>query len=272
MNGNGSIPVGTGASPESFELPNLESLNVPPVNPNQTPGSAEGGQPLQVEIDPRFKDLPEKDALIRTFQSKYDILNADFIKTQKEFQTVAIYKDILADLYDSDDALYAFLNERKPELISSRDIKTEVTKRLTAKGYEGYEPQLSRDEAERKDPGGKDWQFYKELDKITAEVTGAGSYAKHKNLKEFRDLRKAEIDSNNAVYEQEIAETKEKLKMSDAEVEWTRKWTEKAKFSELVSILRFIRTFKNAPVMSNIPGSQGPVLSQDRQQFLKSLQ
>lgn len=270
---NSNIPGGDGISPGSFDI-DLSKLTAAQVDPSKPEGSTEpDGQPIQVEIDPRYKGLPEAEAIARTVQSKYDKLNVDFINTQKELQSVGIYKDILADLYESDDAFMAFLTERKPELIQSRDIKTELTKALASKFGEGFKPELSRDEAERNDPGGKDWLYYRELDRVTNELlNGNGkSYSKHQSLKDFRAARKAEIDAENAKIEEEIQQTKEQLKMSDAEVEWNRKWSAVLKFKDLVEISRFLRKFQNTPAMGKMPGSSGEAMSRTRQDFLNSL-
>lgn len=267
---DGNIPGGAGISPESFDI-NLNVLDGPQVDQPPTPGSTPQDQPPRVEIDPKYQGLPEAEAIARTIQSKYDKLNMDFINAQKEVQSLMGYKDVVNDLYGNDDALYAFLSERKPELISSRDIKTEVTKRLADKGYKEYEPQFSRDEAERKDPGGKDWLYYRELDKITSEITGTGQYAKHKTLKEFQQARLTEIQAEDAKIELEISEAKEKLKMPDAEVEWNRKFAATVKFEDIVKITRFLRKFQNAPTMGNIPGNQTFAGSKTRQEFVNSL-
>jgi len=266
----GNIPEVPATSPESFDV-DLSALDAPQVEASPTPGSTEGNQPLQVEVDPKYAGLPGAEGIARTIQSKYDKLNMDYLKAQKELQTNSVYKEVLSDLYENEDALYAFLNERKPELVANRDIKTEVTKRLTAKGYEGYEPQLNRDEAERKDPGGKDWLYYREMDNITKEVLGAGAYSKHKTLKEFRDARLNEVKVDNAKIEAEIAETKNLLKMSDAEVDWNRNWVTNLKFQDIVKISRYLRTFKNSPTMGNIPGGPSVGMSKERKEFLDSL-
>lgn len=269
--GNGNIQPNDGISPESFEL-NLDNLEGQQVDQSQTLGSTETeDKPSQVEVDPRYSGLPEAEAIARTIQSKYDKLNMDYQNAVKEVQVNSTYKELLSDLYDNDDALYAFLSERKPELISSRDVKSEVTKRITEKFGEGFEPELSRDEAERKDPGGKDWLYYQELDKIKADITGSSSYAKHKSFKEFREARKAEMETENATIEAEIVEAKEKLKMSDSEIEWNRNWAANLKFAEIVRISRFLRKFQNAPTMGNIPGGKVVSQSKNRQQFVESL-
>ena len=268
---NGNIPVPESTSPESFDV-DLSALDVQQVDSTETPGSTEGNQPLQVEVDPKYAGLPEAEAIARTIQSKYDKLNIDFLQAQKEVQVNSGYKEVLSDLYDNDDALYAFLNERKPELIKTRDIKNEITKHITEKFGEGYEPELSREEAERKDPGGKDWLYYQELDTIKKKVLGTESYSKHQSLKEFREARAAEMEKENTSIEAEIVEAKDKYKMTDGEVEWTRKWSASIKFADLVRMSRFLRKFQNAPAMGNIPGdSSNTAMSKTRKEFLDSL-
>ncbi len=269
---DGNIPTDEGISPGSFELGNLEGLNAPQVDPNQPPGSTtEEPTPYQVEVDPKYAGLPEAEGIARTIQSKYDKLNIDYLNAQKELQSASKYKEVVNDLYESDDALYALLNERKPELISNRDVKSEVTKRLTEKFGEGFKPELSRDEAERQDPGGQDWLYYQELDKVKTDITGSGQYAKHKTLQEFRDAQKAESDKADALIEDEVRDTQTKLKMSVGEVEWNRKWAATLKFEDIVNLSRFVRRFKNAPTMANIPGSQVLSQSKGRQQLIDSL-
>ncbi len=267
---NGNINTPKDISPESFEV-DLDALDAQQVGSEETPGSTEGEQPLQVEVDPKYAGLPEAEGIARTIQSKYDLLNIDYIQAQKDVQTNLGYKEILSDLYESDDAFYAFLNERKPELINTRDVKGEITKHITEKFGEGFQPELSRDESEQKDPGGKDWLYYQELDKVRNSLN-TNSYSKHQSLKEFREARQSDIAKENALIEAEITEVTTKLKMSQTEVDWNRKWSTTLKFGDLVRISRFLRKFQNAPAMANIPGDTNiPAISKSRKDFQDSI-
>jgi hypothetical protein len=237
-------------------------------------GGTNENQPLQVEVDPKYKGLPEAEAIARTIQSRYDKLNVDFIQAQKDLQAASVYKGLLSDLYQNEDALYAFLAERKPDLIGNRDIKSEMTKKLAAKFGEGFKPTLSREDAEKDDVGGKDWLYYQEVDNLKTELLkGNGQYAKYKNLQEFKATLEAEAKAEDERIEQEISQVKTELKMSDAEVEWTRDWAGKLSFKNLTEIARFLRRFKNTPSMGSIPGSAnvGPAVSKTRQEFVNSL-
>ena len=268
---DGNIAVPENISPESFEV-DLNALDAPQVGSEESPGSTEGVQPLQVEVDTKYAGLPGAEGIARTIQGKYDLLNIDFIQAQKDLQEGSVYKEIMTDLYESDDAFYAFLQERKPELINTRDIKGEITKHITEKFGEGFQPELSRDEAEQKDPGGKDWLYYQELDSIKQKATGTNSYSKHQSLKEFRETRAAEMKKENALIEAEIVDAKTKYKMSDGEVEWNRNWAASLKYADIVRISRFLRKFQNAPAMANIPGdSTNTGMSKERKEFRDSM-
>lgn len=266
--------AGTGnISQDSFEI-DLSVLNADQVGGQANAGSIEGksDQPLSIEIDQKYQGLPEAEAIARTIQSKYDKLNMDYLAEVKRSQENLTYKEILNDLYTDEDALLAFISERKPELIQSRSVDAEIKKRIVAEFGEGYEPKLSRDEAERKDPGGVDFRYYKKLDSLWNELSQNGSgYSKHKTLKEFRESQIQSLKAKEAEVEAEIQEAITKFGMQKPEVEWTQKWAANLKFSEIVSIARFIRKFKNAPSMGNIPGGESVTMSNNRAEFLNRL-
>jgi len=270
---DGNIASAGNISQDPFEI-DLSILNADQVGGQTNAGSIEqkSDQPLSIEIDQKYQGLPEAEAIARTIQSKYDKLNMDYLAEVKRSQENLIYKEILNDLYTDENALLAFLSERKPELIQTRNIDTEIKKRIAAEFGEGYEPQLSRDEAERKDPGGVDFRYYKKLDSLWNELSQNGNgYSKYKTLKEFRQSQIDSLKAKEAEIEAEIQEAITKFNMQQSEVDWTRKWAANLKFSEIVNIARFLRKFKNAPSMGNIPGGETVTMSNTRAEFLKSL-
>lgn len=270
---DGNIGQVGNISQGSFEI-DLSGLNADQVGGQQNQGSIEGSQdqPIRIEIDPKYQGLPEAEAIARTIQSKYDKLNMDYLSEVKRSQENLTYKEILNDLYTDEDALLAFISERKPELIQTRNVDAEIKKRIVSEFGEGFEPKLSRDEAERKDPGGVDFRYYKKLDSLWNELSQNGSgYSKYKTLKEFRESQANSLKAKEAEVEAEIQEAITKFNMQEPEVDWTRKWAANLKFSEIVTIARFLRKFKNAPSMSNIPGGETVTMSSTRADFLKSL-
>ena len=270
---DGNIASAGNISQDSLEI-DLSALSVEQVAGQQNAGSTQEnqGQPISIEIDPKYSGLPQAEAIARTIQSKYDKLNVDFQREVKLSQENSVYKEIINDLYTNEDALLALLTEVKPDLISQKDINAEIKKRIVTEFGEGFEPALSRDEAERKDPGGKDFRYYKKLDSLWNELSQTGSnYPKHKSLKEFRQAQIEHLKAEELKVEAEIQEAITKHNMQEPEVDWMRKWLGNLTFSEGVTIARFLRKFKNAPSMGNIPGSQSVVMSNSRAEFLKSI-
>ena len=270
---DGNIASAGNISQDSLEI-DLSALSVEQVAGQQNAGSTQEnqGQPISIEIDPKYSGLPQAEAIARTIQSKYDKLNVDFQREVKLSQENSVYKEIINDLYTNEDALLALLTEVKPDLISQKDINAEIKKRIVTEFGEGFEPTLSRDEAERKDPGGKDFRYYKKLDSLWNELSQTGSnYPKHKSLKEFRQAQVEHLKAEELKVEAEIQEAITKHNMQEPEVDWMRKWLGNLTFSEGVTIARFLRKFKNTPSMGNIPGSQSVVMSNSRAEFLKSI-
>ena len=270
---DGNIGGSGNISQDSFEL-DLNSLEAGQVGGQTNQGSTEKPleQPISIEIDPKYQGLPEAEAIARTIQSKYDRLNMDFQAEVKRSQENSVYKDIINDLYTKEEALLALLSEVKPELVGNRDVNAEIKKRIVAEFGEGYEPKMSRDEAERKDPGGVDFRYYKKVDILWDELSKSGnSYSKHKSLQEFRKAQIEQMKADELTVEAEIQEAINKFQMSEAEVEWNRKWASSLKFPEIVQITRFLRKFKNSPSMANIPGGQSVTMSKARQELLNSI-
>lgn len=270
---DGNIGHTENISQDSFEI-DLSGLNDEQVGGQQAAGSTEENpdQSIRIEIDPKYKGLPEAEAIARTIQSRYDKLNVDFQNEVKRSQENLAYKEILNDLYTDEEAFNAFLAERKPELVQQKNVDAEIKKRIVEEFGQGFEPRLSRDEAERKDPGGVDFRYYKKLDSLWNELSQNGSnYPKFKTLKDFRESQIAAMKAREAEVEAEIQEAITKFNMQEPEVEWNRKWAANLKFSEIVTITRFLRKFKNAPSMGNIPGGESVTMSNSRAEFLKSL-
>jgi hypothetical protein len=266
---DGNIGNAGGISQDGLEI-NLEQLSQvdSPVEPGSDPNNS---QLNNVEVDPDFQGLPAAEAIARTMQRKHDKLFTEHQKIVQEYEKSAIFKEILNDLYESDDAFNAFISERKPELLQQRDIGESVKKRLAEKFGEGYEPEMTREEAERKGVGSKDWQFYRMQDTLWQELSKENSYGKFKTLKEYRESlvnKRKEEDGNIQL---EIDEAKRKLQASDAEVDYARKWASNLKFQDILVVTRILRKLQKAPVIGNVPGSQPNQISPSRKDFLDSI-
>lgn len=251
---------------------NLDAL----LSTDGEPG-AEGSsdnQARQIDIDERFKDLPEAEALARTMQSRYDTLYPKYQEAIQRLNELEPLTEIIDDLMNDDEALYAFLNERKPELIQSKDIGSEIKKILSEEFGSDYRPSLTREQADIEDPGGKDWQYYRRLDELYNELKNGGSrYNKIASLKAYRQKKEAMRQNAEQELKKQMDIAKQQLKMDDTEVKKVTDWAGNLKFQDLVKIYRFLIKFptnKTASQVSQVKGTGVPT-STLRQKFIASL-
>lgn len=255
---------------------NLDALLETPGEPTAN-GSSDTKSPnegdITVEIDDRFKHLPEAEAVARSIQSRYDKLYNDYQPLVAQMEEYKPLIEILDDLLDNDDAFYAFVNERKPELIQQKDIGVELKKQLTKEFGEGFKPSLTREQADIEDPGGKDWRYYRKLDDLYSELKQGSAYTKTASLKAYRQKKEALAKAEEERFQQQVEKAKVDLKMTDEEVERVSKWGQSLDFAKLTKLLRFVSKFpttKAAAQISKSTGSGTPS-STARQQFLDSI-
>lgn len=255
---------------------NLDALLETPGEPTAN-GSSDTKSPnegdITVEIDDRFKHLPEAEAVARSIQSRYDKLYNDYQPLVAQMEEYKPLIEILDDLLDDDDAFYAFVNERKPELIQQKDIGVELKKQLTKEFGEGFKPSLTREQADIEDPGGKDWRYYRKLDDLYSELKQGSAYTKTASLKAYRQKKEALAKAEEERFQQQVEKAKVDLKMTDEEVERVSKWGQSLDFAKLTKLLRFVSKFpttKAAAQISKSTGSGAPS-STARQQFLDSI-
>jgi hypothetical protein len=224
------------------------------------------------EIDPRFKDLDKSEGLIRTYQSKYDSITAEHTKLLNEHEKARKAVEFLNTLPEDENLLYAFINEVKPGLIKPKDVSVALKEALSKEFGEGFKPELSREEADREDPGGTDWRYYRKLDELYQDISKGKSGTNVNSIKEILAEREAQRKLQDAEYQSEIETAKTKFKMSDEEVKNTVEFGSKLKFADLVRITRLLQKIPNAKIGS-VENLSGSVTSQstNRQNFLKNI-
>lgn len=243
---------------------------------SQTEGSetrSEGIQSEQqnqqsFEIDEKFKDLPEYEARLRTYQSKYDKLYADHEKALREMEEKNKISSFFDELLQDDEVLEAFLSERKPELIQSKSgiEKVELTiKQKMQEEFGDYKP--TRDEAED-DPGGKAWLYFKRLDELYSKL-GNQTPNKIKSVKELRAERLEKQKLQEQQIMQQMDEVKRTMNWQDQDLERFKEWANKLNIPMLAKMYNFAVRTMRVPGVTQIQGS--PTQASAREQFLKNL-
>lgn len=264
---------GGNATSGTFGAINLDALDAIQVgdNPNNSDTSNQGGQgddPFAgVEIDERYKEFDPKEALARTLKSKFDKKSNDFDKLMGDFNKVSERANLLNQLFTDEGLFYALVNQVKPDLVKNVDYGIQIKEELKKEFGEGYKPSLTRQEAERDDPGGKDWKYYKRLDDLSNKFGNSSGHSK--NLKEYLDSRRAEEELEEQKMQQSLSTLKTELKMSDEEAKAIISWGEALQLKDLVKIHRFLRRFSSAPGITNIPGDT--VTKSKKDEYLESI-
>jgi len=248
---------------------NLDGLFDQIVQSENPPEVQSQDDELKIEINPKYAHLPEEQAVFRTLQSERDSFRT---KLEKEVQSKAELEqvaEIFETLYNDDSALEAFLAERKPELVSKRDYSSMIKSALAKEFGEDFKPTLTREEAERDDPGGQDALYYLRLDEIRRSIIKPQGETP-KSLKEWREKQKqkAEVESQKVLAE--IRDVQKKFNISDAEVEATLEMGRKMNFESLYKTRKLLlRLGKPMEAGVNLQPTQN--INSNAERFVKEL-
>lgn len=246
----------------AFEVDSVPEANLGSTQ-EETGLVQETGQETGQEIDERFQHLSKEEAIYRTLQSKYDKLYTNHTNAVREQEQNSKYIEFLNDLMDDDEVLEAFLYERKPELVKTKDITSIIQQKLNTE-FGDYKP--TRDEADE-EPGGKAWLYFKRLDELYNETKNkSGS---QKTVKELRQQRELSKKQKEAEIKNSIDTVKTVMKWDDTQIKAYYDWMQKLDAVNLAKIYNFAVRTMRIPSVTGIAGSaQTPSV---RKNFLDSI-
>jgi len=230
----------------------------------QQPGSI--SEPANQEIDPRFLNLSPEEAQKRTEQSRYDKLQAEYNKALQLQEEHSKYVAFMNELMEDDELLDAFLYERKPELVKSRDIDTIIAEKLKAE-FGDYTP----DPNEVRTPGvSKAWRYEKRAEQIYTELLNKNS-DKNLTVKELRQRREQKKQEEQVSFQRELEQIKRENNWSDVEIRNFYDFTQKLDMRSFVKIYKYaLRNSQRInPNIVNHPGQT--INTSARERFLSTL-
>mgnify|MGYP005847983011 FL=1 len=245
---------------------NDSASNVPDENIQANTNKA----PEQIEIDPRYSNLPREEALIRTLQSRYDKTQAELQKVLKDYELSAKIKDTFEKMVEDENLLRIFVNQVKPGLIPKKDYGEIIKEKLKQEFGEDYKPQLTRLEAERDDPGGTDWKYYKKLDQLERELMGSED-SEANSIKEYIENMQKKKLAEQKELELEVEKIKKEMNASEDEIKGVLNWAEKLKLKDILTLHRFLRKFHRVPDIQSPSNQSSNISSPDREKFLKEI-
>src|SRR5690554_1543580 len=207
----------------SFESPEVDlSILEQSGVPSASGGAAQGTESpsAKIQIDPRYSNLPQLEAQLRSIQSHYDKMYSEHEKLIAQMAERDSLVEILNDIVENDDAFYALVNQKKPELLknSYNSVIANAKAELAKEFGEDYRPSLSKEEAEWEDPDGKDAKYWRRREELLKKANPAQQYSKFSSLKEYIDKLREQRKSEAGSYQKEIADAKAKFNMTDGEI------------------------------------------------------
>lgn len=256
--------AGSGEFNVSQILDSIEPSSQQQVQDSESNGSNNG----QPEIDEKFSHLDPVEARFRTIQSRYDQLQVAYSKIVEEYEQANSLAELFEEMTKDPELLATFVSQYKPDLIKPRDTGDLVKEKIREEFGENFRPELTREQAERDDPGGTDWRYYKRLDSLYNELQNGGG-VKAKTIQEYKAKQAQLAKAQEMERQKEFESTKKELNMSDAELQETAKFAQSLTFRDLVKIKRFLQKFPTQnPNIVNQSGSK-PVQASPRAEFLK---
>lgn len=241
----------------------LNAFDVAEV-PSPEPSSTPEPTLLDDNFDLNRDNLPPEEAKERSFQSRFDKLQVEHQKIKEQFETSQKYVAFVEELMEDDELLDAFLYERKPELVSKKDIDSMIADRLKAE-FGDYVP----DPSEPRTPGiSKAWRYEKFAEQVYNELRTKNS-DKNLTVKELRARRAEMKKAQEMEFANQLNRIKKEQNWTDQEVRNFYDFTQKLDLNSYVKIYKFAT--KNARQISPsiaMTNGQAPSGQSPRERFL----
>jgi len=227
-------------------------------------------QEQEIEIDERFIGLEPNEAKFRSIQSKYDRLQADYNKFQQTYTTVEEKAKLVEELMQDPNLLYAFVNEINPNLINKPDTSNLIKQKLKEEFGESYKPQLTREQADREDPGGTDWQYYRRLDTLYTDFSK--NQNKATSVKEYKEQLAKQQQAQQSQQLALVRDVQNKKNANDVETKAVIDLFTKLDLEKAFDLHRLLRRQPQTRTNLNIiSGSPTTGVSPQYADFLKTL-
>lgn len=262
INQNGGAASGAVGAPDMsvFDMPTPGGA--PPQNGAGSPPAATG----IISIDPDFAGLPKEEAIHRTWQRRYDKDTASLKKFETEAGQNLTYRQMLEEISSDDEALVAFLNERKPEFLPKRDLSAAISEALK-KEFGDYTPTAD----EPRNPGSKAWLYDKKANDVYAQLSQGGK--QFGSLKELREARQKQAEQQSEANRAEIEAVAKEYQWSPEQTKAFAKWAAELSAKDIAKMYRFaLRTgTAGTPGVAAAASAEATGMSQSRADFLKTL-
>lgn len=260
---NGKDGLGAGQESHNLGQPDMKIFDSMLSEPNP---AGEGGQQnaVNLQIDPKFANMPKAEGLIRTLQSRLDTLQNDYSNLSTRYEGSAKVVNFVDNLKSNKKLLKAFVNKVDSNLLMNVDVEGLVNSEMKKK-YGEYTPTADESNA----IGSKKWKYEKDY---------ANNYTKFEsnlsgNVPELDEVLE-EISSGTKAQRDkilgEIAEVKQTYGWDQATIQAGLKWGQSLGVKD---IMKLYRIATRTPIAAPGPGqvSGGPISSNEAEAYVHSV-
>jgi hypothetical protein len=229
------------SEPVTPEQPLVQDQNNQQSTPNK----------LTVEIDPEFANLPDKyTAAYRTMQARYDRAQAEAARIKKELEVANVAKSLFDTIVQDEEALIAFLNQRKPELVknySQKSFKEFAQSELSKDFGDGF----VFDPDQANDPLSDHYAYRKKAENLRT-VYEQRNAPVGQTLEQYLKNKEIEYQKTNEMFQQEIVKLKNEMKWDDKQVNDFFEFSKKATPLDLAKLFTVSKMKVTTPNVGNI--------------------
>ena len=244
-------PTGLGNQPGPENSQIVDNTQGQPQQPTQAP-------PFQ--IDPRFANLPQPEAIARTVQSIVTPLNMKIKELSEQSKKFDSYVDSLSLIQENEEARMAFIRELAPDLVKPVDIDEQVKSELDKKYGKDFKPDKEEASTDYWSPSAK---YLRDLNRIYSEVEAKSKTSSYKTYAEIKqevsNRKTAKIKEDEA----KIQELKTKFQLDDNTFNSFSNWAKNLKLEDLYYHFKGISAIERQTNLSSVGGT-GVTIDQKR--------
>ena len=239
--------------------------NQPGPENSQTVDNTQG-QPQQLtqapsfQIDPRFANLPQPEAIARTVQSMMTPLHMQIKELNERANKFDSYTESLSLLMDNDEAKMAFIRELAPDLVKPVDIDEQVKSELDKKYGKDFKPDREEASTDYWSPSAK---YQRDLNRLYSEVE---TKSKTNSNKTYAEIKQEVLNRKTARIkedESKIQELKTKFQLDDNTFSSFSNWAKNLKLEDLYYHFKGISAIERQSNLSSVGGT-GITIDQKR--------
>lgn len=244
-------PTGLGNQPGPENLQTVDNTQGQPQQPTQAP---------TFQIDPRFANLPQPEAIARTVQSMITPLHMENKKLSEQAKKFDSYVDSLSLLMENEEAKMAFIRELAPDLVKPVDIDEQVKSELDKKYGKDFKPDKEEANTDYWSPSAK---YQRDLNRLYSEIE---TKSKTTSNKTYAEIKQEVLNRKTAKIKEDetkIQELKTKFQLDDNTFNAFSNWAKNLKLEDLYYHFKGISAIEKQSNLTSV-GGNGITIDQKR--------